>query len=114
MKVTGKVSVFVQVKEGTKGQFKTFRASISSKGTDGNWNSKYMSCRFNKELGADKLEAAVRYSINVIDGWINIDKYVTGDSQEHTEFVLFINDCEIEEEEPVKAKTTKKTKKPLK
>lgn len=114
MKVTGKVSVFVQIKEGTKGQFKTFRASISSKDTDGNWNSKYMNVRFAKDLGADKLEAAIRYSINVIDGWINVDKYVTSDSQEHTEFVLFINECEIEEEAPVKANATKKTKKPLK
>ena len=111
MNISGKINLFVKLVDGMKGQFKVFNGSISSKDQEGKWINKNVRVKFAKDIDTTSLVPALYYTLNILEGFIVVDEWKDKNDQLVRDLVLFVQDCEIEEEHSLETKksTAKKT-----
>lgn len=107
MEISGKINLFVATREKEGNEFKTFRASVSTKKEDGSYETASVDVNFDKENFPEaklkKLDDNCVYQLNVIKGWIGARSY-TKDGKRIPVIYFYIKEGTLEGKKELAAK----------
>lgn len=108
MNINGKIWLFVEEHESSKGKFRTYSGTISTQNEDKTYLRKSIRIQFVKDFAPklEKLDPAKCYELEVSNGWLGVRAYQNKENKQIREFVLFIKEAKT-----LQAKTPVKTEK---
>lgn len=100
MKLVEEINFFIEDKTKKDGTtIRTFKTNISTKQEDGSFVRLYKDVIFSSkqfpEAVLRKLDPAKVYTLNIIDGWLNVREYLDKDGNKHKVDYIFVNKAKL-------------------
>lgn len=110
MNVNGKTRLFLQKRQGSKGEFIKFTTNISTKQQDGSYVNMPVDVIFNKEKYPEatlsKLKTDCNYNLEIASGTLMVREF-EGKNGTQQVLVIYVTDCTINDEKKTNHKKSK-------
>ncbi|MBR2557477.1 MAG: hypothetical protein IKE95_03760 [Methanobrevibacter sp.] len=110
MNITGKTRLFLQKRQGSKGEFIKFTTNISTKQKDGSYVNMSCDVIFDKEkypeATLNKLKTDCNYNLEIASGTLMVREF-EGKNGTQQVLVIYVTDCTINDEKKTNHKKSK-------
>ena len=105
MKISERITLFVQDKKGKEGQpFKTFSTTVSSRRGE-EYLNKTLEVRFNTENipleKLNKLSSSKCYTLEIEEGWLGVREYEVENGETRRVLYLYVDKATVKDSKPV-------------